>query len=54
MFSRATATKILYLVVLPQRHDYIQSCYRNENIMFGRAIATTLLCLVVLSQRHDF
>ena len=54
MFSRAIATKILCLVVLPQRHDYIQSCYRNENIIFSRATATTWLYSVVLSQRHYY
>ena len=54
IFSRATATTLLYSVVLSQRHYYIQSCYRNENIIFSRAIATTLLYSVVLSQRHYY
>ena len=47
-------TRLLCLVVLPQRDYYVQSCYRNETIMFSRAIATRLLCSVVLSQRHYY
>ena len=40
--------------MLSQRKYYIQSCYRNENIIFSRAIATKILYSVVLSQRQVF